>query len=361
MKTISIFLLVVAAPLPLLAQSGHEIGTELSTLADQKRELAEKIKAIEAREKELMLKLRMTDVDKLPPKGGTIFTDKVSEFAKKQKAAGNSFMVRQSVLDKTLIDKPALLQYSAPRGGSDSFAADLGISYNRLLFSDSTRAFPNQVYQRILTEYHYTDGKEEKNSFIAGLGHDFFLGASSATVQRVSLDTVYKRDEVLAGDAASLSLVWQLSSAELPIKIGDFWMDWGFMSARIAPYVGFEAEFGDGAIKGTRDGDRTSLKAGVALTGLLFPDYLGNRLEMSLAGSGWSHLNRSGAYEQFNDCQFAASASLTYWLDAASDPLGSLAEEEKHFGITTRYLHGDNPLTSEFDQNLWSVGFSVKY
>jgi hypothetical protein len=284
----------------------------------------------------------------------------------KKFAKENRLTIRQSVLDKAGKTEAAKFQYSMPSSDSDSWSGDVGISIEKEIYDNSGVGFLSKIDRRFMAEAHYNDeGDSEKNSYFVGGGLDFWLGADTERVQKTYFDIGYKRDELVAGDALLGTFNWLPSYHEW--GIGDYWNDFGLIGLRIAPLVGIEAEFGDGGTKNAftktkvPDGDRLSFRAGATLTGLILPETFGNRLETSFSGSWWVHPNLSGAFNAYSEHQFAFSGSVTYWLDSASTPGGSLAESDKHFGLSAKYLNGDNPLTGELDQNIWTFGLSAKY
>lgn len=273
------------------------------------------------------------------------------------------FVMRQSVIPKAGNEEPALFQYTMPAQGDDSWLADVGIG-----IAHDWKGFMPALSPtwKLGADYHYNDAAGAlKDSFAAGGGINFLIGKGTEYSQPVALEAGYKRDNLVSGEGITGSLTWRPT---FPGVSGEYFQRWtSFLNGRVVPYLGVETESGDGLLKKFKDGERWSAIAGITVAGELFPNWLGNRLEVSTTLAYWNHFSTSGGYDAYDDNQAYFSGLLTYWLDRgkpqpdSGEPAKGLAPEEKHFGLTVKYVHGDNPGTGEFEADVWTFGLSVKF
>jgi len=326
----------------------------MGVIVKEEQELAAKLKAVQDRKKALVKKINDAakppgQASKSPPPGLDTASENFTKWRKE-----NTFMVRQGVFDKKNQQNPALFQYTMPAQGKDSWLADIGIGITR-----DVTSLPVPAAASLMAEYHFNDAtKGMKDTFQVGAGLDLFLGRDTEHAQLVSLKGGWRRDKLLSGEGTTGSLVWYPSFAP---GIGDFWHSFGWVSGRLTPQIGIQVEEGNGAFLTFKDGRRTSFLAGVSLTGLLFPDYFGNRLEVNGTATYWNHIDTSGGYSAYDQEHLYYTAKVTYWLDRGKDDGSGLTEEEKHFGLSAGYENGDNPDEGTFAADVWKFGLSVKF
>ena len=300
--------LVLGLFLPLLANPVAAQTTEqeraLKKLIDEELVLTAKLEALAKKRKLLEEEIDQqasnpTSPATTPSSGDDLFGKGFAEFRER-----SNFKIRKSVFDKSGEKEPATLQFSGQGGGEDSLLADLGVSLSwDLPDSDST-------WVSVLGDFHRNDlGKSETDSYVGALELNHNLGGSTANAQRVSMQFGYKADNVLSGEGLTGGVIWFPSHASM--GIGEFWHDYEYFSGRIAPFIGFEIESGDGELKGFSRGTRNSFKVGVTATGILLPDVFGNRLEATVTGGYWNHLDTSGGYNSYSNQQVYFSGSLT--------------------------------------------------
>lgn len=262
-------------------------------------------------------------------------------------------MIRRSVKDKPGLALPALFQFSHSDGGGDSWSADAGIAIERDIINRSIGA-------SIFAEYHYNDATGKlKDTLLAGAGLDF----QPIDDQILRATGSYKRDGLVSGEGWLADLTWYPYFPQL--KIGNNFglrETNGWFEGRFVPHVGVQYEDGNGA-EGFVGGDRFSFRAGVGLSARLAPKYFGNRLTLDTNLIYWNHFDTSGALNAYDDSQWYWVSALTYWLNtpANDNDTGVLSEDEQHFGISIGYTRGDNPDEGEFDADLFTAGFSVKF
>jgi hypothetical protein len=293
-------------------------------------------------------------IEHKPPPPETPRKDPLQEFATEYK-----LRIAQSLTDKNKVALPALFQYVHPVNGGDSAQVDVALSIGHDFAS-----FPTPLGTGswgLTSEYHYNNAPAKlQDSLILGGKLDFALGSSTKNGQWVRTAVSYKHDNLVSGDGVVADLLWFVSIPQW--HIGDFYWKWGnVLAGRVEPFVGLQDEFGNGASKAFKDGNRFSARAGIALQVEMFPDYLANRLALSVSEGYWGHMQRSGGFDLYATNQSYFEVALTYWLNTGSDPSGKLQDKDKHFGFTAKYTYGDNPSTSQFDANTWTFGLSVLF
>ena len=273
------------------------------------------------------------------------------EFAK-----SHQLKVRRTLKEGKENTQPALFQYTHPSDGNDSWSSDIGLSFGKTI-----PGLP--VDWALMGEYHYnTLAKALSDSLLAGGRLGGLIGDVNRLGAEWVLDASYKRDNLVAGEGflAGLNLFPAIPS----MNIGGIYFPIGkstdYFNGRLEPSIGAEFESGNGASDKFRGGERVSLRAGLSLNGVLFPRYFGQRIELSNSLSYWGNVSTSGFYDSYDDNQLLYVGSLTYWLNSLN-PLDESGILQKHFGITIRYVNGNNPIEGAFDQNVWTFGFSIQF
>lgn len=272
----------------------------------------------------------------------------------------DQIQVRQSIYNKPGNDEAALFQFteSGSAGAEDSFLADVGVYVLRdvNLYRDWTSQYG------VFAEFHRNDagGDNETDTHIIGLNIFTYAGEDTGSAQQLEAKLAYKSDDLVSGQGLIASFNWYPVCPYL--KMGDFFIKNDYIAGRYVPYISLEYEEGDGEITRFPDGKRTSFVAGVSLNAELFPKALYNRLETNFSYTYWEHFSRSGGYDDFGNDQTFLTASATFWLDKITDEeAGALEKGDKHIGLKTEFTKGDNPNSGKFDNDLWTVGFAVKY
>ena len=333
----------------------------MNELVKQRDEARAKAKAADKEIAALAAKMNGTPVPPEPPEGASA---EINPFAIPQQY---NLKIRQTLADKNKNSLPALLQYTHPGNGSDSYLVDMGVSLSHDLLLGNAPASAG-----LAAEYHYNSASGKlKDSFSAGLTLDAELGSDTKHAQLVRATASYKRDNLVSGEGAQGEILWYPSlsprvdetGTASSFAFGGFYVPIGdFFKGRIEPYIGLQGETGNGASKDFKDGDRFSGHSGVSLKGVLLPKVFANRLELNTSVDYWRHFTTSGGFEQYDDDQLYYSAAATYWFDTFDkNKNGLLDEDEKHFGITVRYVNGDNPTEGDFNADTWTIGFAIQF
>lgn len=341
-------LLILLALLPAYGQTTQQ---QIEALVKKKAEIKARIQGdldeIEKLQKEINEIAEKADgVAPEPEKKGRF----LPPFLKIFEDDKNHFQLRQSVKDKNKNGEPALVQYTHPSGGSDSWSIDVGGKFSRDIGGSARIG--------ALAEYHYNSASSQlKDTFLGQSTFDWLIGNSSDNAQMLGASLGYKRDNLVAGDSVLGGVNWFPYWKDM--YIGNRWRGW-LADGRIEPLLGAEYESGNGA-QGFVGGDRFSLRAGVSLNADLLPKVFGNRLETGLGFQTWHHPHATGVFDGYDHLQHYFSGSLTYWLNSDSDNDGKLGEKEKHFGITIRYERGDQPDEGQLNTRVWTFGFSAMF
>lgn len=282
-------------------------------------------------------------------------------------AVKNRLQLRQSVTDSKLNALPALLQYTMPGNGSDSYQVDAGLAYSGAL---NFLSIPSEG--RIYTEYHYNDALQSlRDTFLAGADVDLILSPGKndeeilqdvrdgnlIPAQVIRAGMAFKSDNLVAGEGLQAYLTW---IPDLPPLFGGYWQELGWISGRLEPTLGFQFESGNGAPR-FPSGERLSFRAGLALEGYLFPHVMGNRLQYNAGLEYWNHINTTGLFDGYDRNQTYFVGSLTYWFNTDTDGDNKLGDDERHFGITAKYVKGDNPTIGDFDADVLTLGLSLYF
>lgn len=267
--------------------------------------------------------------------------------------------IRRSVKDSKTAELPALFQFTHPGSGTDSWMVDAGASIERDI--------ADGIGFGAFGEYHYNDALGKlKDSVLTGASLDLVLRnhphdeneLPNTVLFRGTLS--YKRDNLVSGEGllTDLTLFPQVRELFLDKSFGAEETN-GWFEGRIVPFVGGQYEEGNGA-KNFSSGNRISLRAGVGLTVSLAPRYFGNRLTVESNFIYWNHFETSGGMEKYDESQWYWVTAVTYWFDTPGKS-GVLTKADQHFGVSVGYTRGDNPDEGEFDADLLTVGFSVKF
>ncbi len=277
----------------------------------------------------------------------------------------SALKIRQSVKDPSKAALPATFQLTSKEGKSIK-SIDLGIAYERDF--DMAAGQPNLSWG-ILGEYHYLTKSETSpngvNTMLLGGSLDWYPSTTvEGDAQNIRATLAYKRDRIVSGKGVIGDVSWFPNFPDLNIGDAYFGNDItrGVIEANFRPYIGLQYEEGNGA-SGFRDGDRTSVRAGVSLGLTILPAYLGNRLTLDNKLSYWEHLDSSGVYSSYDSEQWYLTSKLTYWFyTPKKGNIGDiLSPDEQHVGLSLGYNWGDNPEEGKLDMNMITLGLAVKY
>jgi len=310
--------------------------------AKEQKQIARDIAVLEAK------------IDNKPPPPEVSPTNRLQEFATLY-----NLKIAQSLTDKNKNTLPALFQYVHPANGKDNAQIDIAVSLSHDIFEDNSWRLP--LSAGFTSEYHYNSAATKlQYSFALGGKLDAVFGSNTEFGQLVRGSAAYKRDNLVSGEGVLADLIWFISI--LQWHVGDFQWKWGgFLLGRIEPFLALQDEAGNGASSNFKDGNRFSARAGISLKASLFPDDLGNRLDLDTSVSYWRHVSTSGGFDLYSRDQTYFAESLTYWLNTGTDPRGKLEDKEKHFGISVKYAYGDNPSTSQFNADTWTFGLAILF
>ncbi len=261
--------------------------------------------------------------------------------------------VRHTLQDTKENKEPALFQYTHPVSGRASWAADIGLGFGNVFDWDRSISWGME------NEYHYNTAAgslKDSLSIAAAIGGHF--GDRTQTGANWKVDAGYREDNLIAGQGLTVGLTVLPTVRALKMGLWTLGDDTNWLKGRIEPFFGVEFETGNGASDKFADGQRITGRAGLSVAGWILPSHFGERLEVLAKLSYWGNADRTGFYQQYRPNQLYFTASTTYWLDTGVDKDGKL---RKNFGITARYETGDNPSEGSFNQNVWTLGFAVKF
>lgn len=331
-----------------LIEERTRLKAELASLNDKISALAPKVtKAADAESSEKPL-LKIHQADSLA--GTDKFALRVVEFMK-----DNDIKVRRSVRDVNQVALPALFQWSRDGELGESWLVDAGVS----MMSDLS--WSEDLTYGAFGEYHYNSmtGKL-KDSLIAGGSLDWMpSGDSYDTTHFFRLNAAFKNDNLISGEGTLSELLYFPYNERL--KMGTVWGN-ALFRGQFSPVVGIQYETGNGA-DGFGSGHRVSGKAGLGFAGNIFPNVFGNRLTLDTQLVYWNHFNANGSFGSYRAEQWYWVSSLSYWLNTPSKKSSEneLHPKDHHFGITLGYTHGDSPDEGEFNSDLLTLGFAVRF
>ena len=274
---------------------------------------------------------------------------------------GLNATIRRSLSDKRTSELPALLQYTRPGNGADSWSADIGMSIEPKWF-EQEGPWGSKLLFAAQGEYHYNAAASAlKDKLDTGLGLDLVWAQDIERdlYHELSFSGSFVRDNIVAGEGWGAEVLYKPNLGAWSIGNKESWVD--LLSWRLRPYAGVQTQSGNGATADFASGTRVSLHAGLALTATLFPRALGNRLEWTNKLDYWNHASTSGGFDAYKRDQLYWISAINYWLNTDTNNDGELDPTEKHFGITAQYINGDNPDEGDFDADIMTIGFAIKF
>jgi hypothetical protein len=263
--------------------------------------------------------------------------DPLGNFAKRFRLS-----LRQSVLDKNAIEKPASLQIVQVSEGEDSYAIDVGVTF-RLL--DTERWFVGP-----LAEYHrQTELAKPQDNFQAGLTVINITGdvTKDPVTNFVQGTLKYKNDRITTGEAllGKIDYTPLAPRAGIGTSIGsdNFEVIW-------QPTVGLQYESADDVRKTGLEGDEARAMANIEVAFFPWAKPLHHRLQFVARETYWHAFARSGAFETFGSDYDIFRASLTWYLDGG-----------RHFGVGIDYSNGSDPELGLLRQELTTFSLKVRF
>jgi hypothetical protein len=263
----------------------------------------------------------------------------------KKKALELSLSLRQSVLDKNTIAKPALIQFILPSDPTkdNSYAIDGGLA---LLFSFNSPAWQ---YAATLEYHRQTEILKPQDNFQAGLSVINILGDVTEGLSLYSsVSAKYKHDKIVSGDG----MLIKLDTTPLLPRIG-MGATRGIKQLQVLwqPTVGVQYETASNVLKTGKSGKVVRALFNIEIGLYPFSRILKNSLELVLRNSSWINLNRTGEYKkQYDSYQNMFKAGISYYID-----------KNHHFGIGVDYFKGENPEQGLLNQEATLFSLKIKY
>lgn len=251
--------------------------------------------------------------------------------------------VRQTVVDKNAIEKPATVQVTWPADGKASYAVDCGITAS--LIKESAPAAARWLVGPTVEYHRRTETDKQQDTLSAGMTV-LHIGGDITQDQAVHFTQgtlSYKRDGVKDTNGLQGTLTYTPLVPRVAIGVAK-----GSRELKLLwqPSIGGEFEVNAG---GKQEGSAGRLSAGVDAG--IYPGWtlLSSRLVLSGTFTYWWDVMRSKDFETGSDHHHLLSCSVSYYTDA-----------EQHVGIGVDYLDGENPLKGMMKQRLWQLSFRVK-
>ena len=250
--------------------------------------------------------------------------------------------LRQSVLDKNVIEKPASIQFVHPSNGKDSYAIDAGVT---LRWVDTDHWFVGP-----LAEYHrQTDISKPQDNFQAGLTVINITGdVTKDPITSFLQGTLkYKNDHITTGKAALAKIDYTplAPRAGIGTSIGS-----GELEFTWQPTIGLQYESADNVRKTKQSGDEARVMANIEVGLFPWATALHHRLQFVARETYWHAFARSGAFDRFSADYDIFRASLSWYLDTG-----------RHFGIGIDYSNGSDPELGLLRQELTTLSLKVKF
>jgi len=263
----------------------------------------------------------------------------------KKKTFELSLSLRQSVLDKNTIEKPALIQFILPSDPTkkNSYAIDGGLA---LLFSFNSPAWQ---YAATLEYHRQTEISKPQDNFQAGFSVINILGdVTEGLTLYSSVSAKYKHDKIASGEG----LFFRFETTPLLPRIG-MGATRGIKQLQVLwqPTFGVQYETASDVLKTGKSGKVVRGVFNIEIGFYPFSRKLKNNLELILRDSFWLNLNRTGEYKkQFDSSQNLFKAGISYYLD-----------ENRHIGIGVDYFKGENPEQGFLNQETTVLSLKIKY
>ncbi len=252
--------------------------------------------------------------------------------------------IRQSLVDKNSIEKPAMFQFVHPydKNKSDSYSIDAGIT---LKIVDTTRWLVGPI-----VEYHrQTETSKQQNNIQVGLTGINVLGDVSEGFAMFTQATLkYKSDRITTGDGlltkidfTPLKPMWGIGSDVGLKQLQLLWQ----------PTFGVQYETASNVLETGQSGDVIRFFGNLELAIYPLARLLRRNIEISVRDSYWINISRNGAFSsKYSKDQNLFHASLSIYFDDA-----------RHFGAGIDYLKGENPEQGLLKQKVTMVSFKTKF
>lgn len=250
------------------------------------------------------------------------------------------FKLRQSVVDKNVVEKPAQIQILFPRNAPTSYAVDAGLTVN-VISSNSSLVSRLQLGPSF--ELHRNNQTDKPQAtFVGGATALYFLG------NHVNQGTLaYKTDKI------KHTSTWQASGKYTPLvpRLADGLIrgpDW--LKFVWQPTVGLEY---DNIVKtqqsrptGTTYRGYASVDTGVYPAAVK----LDEKLIWATSYSYWKDLSESSALDDAHDRHQLLKSSLTMYIDSM-----------KHVGVGFDYVRGEDPSKGLASQTYGLLSLKIKF
>jgi hypothetical protein len=264
-------------------------------------------------------------------------TDPLGDWAKTY-----NLSLRQSVVDKNALEKPAAFQW-VHAGSGDSSSIDVGLTWSALNSTDWS-AGP-------LVEYHrQTLAVKKQDNFQAGLTALHVIGdvTDKSTITQFLQGTLnWKNDRVVIGSGGLCKATDTLLYPELGLgrTIGPdyFKVEW-------QPTAGLEYETASNVLKSGRKGATARAYGNLEIGIYPLAKSVRRAIELMIRGTYWRDFSGSSAYTTlFRRNHTLAQLTLTYYFDP-----------NQHFAVALDRTSGENPEQGLQQQNTTTLSLKVK-
>lgn len=251
--------------------------------------------------------------------------------------------VAQSLKDKNVAGKPAIVQVTIPEDEDTTYAVDAGVGYSQTV-SDSDR---QQTDLTVGGEYHKnTVTDEPSDSTVVAVRFDQIWGDPATDSFLPGYGVNFKKDKIKKTESLVPTVDFTLTSKKFGI---------GRVIGRDGP-VGFEWQPSLGAeleqiIEAGDDKPTGRVGRGwVSLDTNLYPLWFAIKGRLQLAASlrVWQDFAESERLDDGNDQHYLRTYSVNYFFD-----------EEQRFGIGVDRVSGENPSEGEPEQHYTQIAFKI--
>jgi hypothetical protein len=235
--------------------------------------------------------------------------------------------LRQSVLDRNAVEKPALIQITFPKDKPASYAVDAGLTLN--LISEDSKLSSSLKMGPTVELHRSTQGDKPQASFSAGATALHIKRMTDAS-DFVSVVTAgYKRDKIKHTSTMQTGYKYTPLISKYAI---------GLYRGPDALQVLWQPTFGleyDNVIESTASmGKGSTLRGHAQVDVAVYPagKALERRLELATSYIYWPDLAEAKSVDDGKDRHELLQSSLTVYLDG-----------KRHFGVGFDYVHGENP------------------
>jgi len=255
--------------------------------------------------------------------------------------------LRQSVLDRNAIEKPAVLQFVHPSNSNkgNSYSIDVGLTLKLLGTVDKAGWQVGPI-----VEYHrQTETPKQQNNIQVGLTGICFLGDVAKVLTLYTQATLkYKSDRIATGEGLLAKIDF------MPLKpawgIGS---DFGLKQLRFLwqPTLGIQYETASNVLKTGQSGEVERFYGNMEMAIYPLARTLRRNLELVIQDSYWLNINRTGGFSsEYSKDHNLFQVSLTIYFDDA-----------RHFGVGIDYFNGENPEQGLLKQKATIVAFKTKF